>query len=1352
MKKRLIIFSILLTSILAIEDIYSQKMSINPLSAIEQFPSRSVQRILQDSDGYLWFGTLDGLCRYDGYRVQTFRSDMNNPNLLTNNEITCLVEDKNHNIWIGTKEGVNILNRNTFEIRHIRVDYIQSGIIRCILAASDGAIWIGTGNTVYRYNLEEGKIENMSERGIPSAGINSIYEDKYGDIWVSLWNWGLHRYKKDGTVVSYPKIGHKNNPFKIFHDNKNQYWICTWGDGLYQFFPNNNPEKMYLKFDVYNDEGSRTEDTFYSIVQDDSFGYIWAISFSGLYALEYASDNTIRQVHISHLLKNTNNIFSELIKDQDGSLWIAAFSEGAFSVNFNKPDIQNIDFEDLKFKMKTTPNITLMYKDHEGVLWLNQNRFGLCLYYPESKSINRFTDFHVLKNIQGMKNITCIRQMNVSNDVWIGFTNEPVVYVLDRNKQNIVVKSVIDLREKQSKAEGVRLFFEDSKNNIWIITSSEVFFKPYNSDEIHLLSDISSITAITEDIQGAIWMSSEGGGVYKIESVNIDKISEQKIDNYNKKSGDLISDNITTICAAQDGYIWMGTREGSIIVYNHKNQKFEDYTQSCRMTGEAIQDIIVDKFNNIWITTNKKIIEYNPISGASRDYSVSDGLLVNSFLKGSVYIDNSKNQIYFGGNQGISILNPTKEWANMDKRPRVQVSDVKLQGQSLINNNTEPKFSAMLQELILDSDDKNIEIDFTSLDYIYPKKIIYAYKMDGIDDNWIYTDGSRQFATYNNLKKGTNIFYIKATDENRLWSGDVTVFKIYKQPAFYETWWAYILYVLFIMTCLYITFRIVRNRIRLRNQLKIAQIEKDKSEELVQTKLRYFTNISHDFLTPLTIVSCLIDDIETMSDRKISQFEVMRANINRLRRLLQQVLDFRKVESGNMKLKVSNGDISAFIEDICLNNFIPLINKKKINFIFESEPKQIQGYFDADKLDKIVYNILSNALKYTPAEGNVKVAINTYVKGNFSFLQIEISDTGLGIHPDDINSIFTRFYFNKKNNTAETNGIGLSLTRDLVTLHHGTISVESELNVGTTFKVGIPIDENFFSEAEISNTLPDILNVSECLDDAEINEEINTTKEVDSQETEEINILLVEDNEDILYTLKNILQKHYNIFTATNGLIALNIVKDNDIDIIVSDIMMPEMDGLELCRTLKSSIETSHISILLLTAKNSVEDRIECYEAGADGYISKPFDMKVLVARINSLVVNKKSRQSQFKSNVEINIATLDYPSLDEQFLNNAVKIIEDHLSDTGFDINIFAKSMNMSKSSLYRKIRTMTSLPPNEFIRNIRLKHACLLLKDKSRTISEIAYSVGFTDPRYFATCFKSEFGMTPSEYQKSI
>jgi signal transduction histidine kinase/DNA-binding response OmpR family regulator len=623
--------------------------------------------------------------------------------------------------------------------------------------------------------------------------------------------------------------------------------------------------------------------------------------------------------------------------------------------------------------------------------------------------------------------------------------------------------------------------------------------------------------------------------------------------------------------------------------------------------------------------------------------------------------------------------------------------------------------------------------------------------MDGVDDDWVYVRGDRQFAFYNQLPKGKRTFYLKTTDVNGLWSNYIAEVQVFKQPAFYETLWAYLFYIVFTLLCLYLFYHRMKRRIQLRHELRIAQIDKEKSEELVQTKLRYFTNISHDLLTPLTIITCLIDDAEMTNGSRISQLTMIRSNVNKLRRLLQQILDFRKVESGNMKLSVSKSDVISFIDDVCKIHFTPLMRKKNQTFTFLTEDRHLMAYFDRDKLDKIVSNLLSNACKYTANGGDIKLIVDSYWESEYHHLRIQVVDTGEGIAPADLENVFKRFYTINKGDESESNGIGLSLTKDLVELHHGTINVESELGKGSTFTVDLPINKDSYQEDEL---------ISEHISVNGINTDLILEKEelIDSKVGEgedmqiaDVHLLLVEDNEELLFLMEKILSKHYHVLIAKDGLEALNVIKDNEIDIIISDVMMPEMDGLEFCRTLKSNLETSHIPIILLTAKNTVEDRIECYNAGADGYISKPFELKILEARINNFIMHKKNKQEEFRSNVEVNIDSLEPSSMDKEFLDKVISVIKSNMSEGDFDVVQLADALAVSKSSLYRKMKIATGLSPIEFIRNIRLKHGSQLLKDKSISVAEVAYECGFSNPKYFATCFKEEFGVTPKEYQKS-
>jgi len=920
-----------------------------------------------------------------------------------------------------------------------------------------------------------------------------------------------------------------------------------------------------------------------------------------------------------------------------------------------------------------------------------------------------------------------------------------------KDKKEIELLGTLKLTDYVDNSGFPRLFYADSNHNLWVGTTKGILVKPANEK---ILQDAKfpfvDIIGIGEGKDGSLWISTRKQGVYNAKISSDLTLEEKNLRNLKTHAEGVISDNIGAICVDDNGLVWMGSQDGDVFTYDPQTNKVENLSDMFDMLEEGIFNIITDQLGHIWISTNKRVIEYDPKNGGIMDYSTMTDVMVNSFMPNSYYKTRS-GKILYGGNKGISVFTPYDHLSDNPRRIRTMVSDVKIDGVSSLLEKNNQRFNLRSQIISLNAGDKNIEIDFSSLNYAFPDKIKYAYKMDGVDDDWVYVRGDRQFAFYNQLPKGKRTFYLKTTDVNGLWSNYIAEVQVFKQPAFYETLWAYLFYIVFTLLCLYLFYHRMKRRIQLRHELRIAQIDKEKSEELVQTKLRYFTNISHDLLTPLTIITCLIDDAEMTNGSRISQLTMIRSNVNKLRRLLQQILDFRKVESGNMKLSVSKSDVISFIDDVCKVNFTPLMRKKNQTFTFLTEDRHLMAYFDRDKLDKIVSNLLSNACKYTANGGDIKLIVDSYWESEYHHLRIQVVDTGEGIAPADLENVFKRFYTINKGDESESNGIGLSLTKDLVELHHGTINVESELGKGSTFTVDLPINKDSYQEDEL---------ISEHISVNGINTDLILEKEelIDSKVGEgedmqiaDVHLLLVEDNEELLFLMEKILSKHYHVLIAKDGLEALNVIKDNEIDIIISDVMMPEMDGLEFCRTLKSNLETSHIPIILLTAKNTVEDRIECYNAGADGYISKPFELKILEARINNFIMHKKNKQEEFRSNVEVNIDSLEPSSMDKEFLDKVISVIKSNMSEGDFDVVQLADALAVSKSSLYRKMKIATGLSPIEFIRNIRLKHGSQLLKDKSISVAEVAYECGFSNPKYFATCFKEEFGVTPKEYQKS-
>lgn len=732
---------------------------------------------------------------------------------------------------------------------------------------------------------------------------------------------------------------------------------------------------------------------------------------------------------------------------------------------------------------------------------------------------------------------------------------------------------------------------------------------------------------------------------------------------------------------------------------------------------------------------------------STRIYTSADGLQDNFIVNSSCSRD---GELFFGGHKGYNSFFPDK-MEIPSQETNFLITDIKIFNHSFKNLPVElqqkisPVMPTYTSKIELPYKYNNFSIEFAALTYKNPELNRYAYRLQNFDRDWQYTDADRRFAYYNNLPSGTYTFQLKATNENGEWSGYVREFTVVVLPPFWATWWAYLLYMVLVLVIGVLIYRTIKKRILLQNALRLREMEKAKAEELNHAKLQFFTNITHELLTPLTIISATVDELKTQAPSHNDLYTVMNSNIQRLIRLLQQILEFRKAETGNLKLRVSPGDLAAFVRT-GTESFKPLVKKRKIHFSLLCDPESIVGYFDIDKLDKIMYNLLSNAAKYNKEDGFIQVTLS-YDEEDREFVLLRVKDNGKGISREKQATLFKRFYEGdyRKFNTIGT-GIGLSLTKDLVTLHGGTISVESEVDHGTEFIVRIPIERSYYDEEQIDD---EVISLRQTAIDYEDTPE-DVIAEVQELATKANSILLVEDNEELLNLMTKLLGREYNVFTAENGKEGIIVLENEDVDLIVSDIMMPEMDGIEFCKYVKGHLEISHIPVILLTAKNKEEDRAEAYEIGADAFISKPFNLTVLHARIRNLLKYKARMAHDFKNQIVFEVKDLNYTSLDEDFIQRAINCVNNHLEDPNFDQAQFADEMLTSKSTLYKKLKSLAGLNTSSFIRNVRLKAACRIMEEKGINIrvSELAYAVGFNDPKYFSSCFKKEFGMLPSEY----
>lgn len=1309
---------------------YAQNIIVKDIPLLDKLPIKAIHRIFQDSDGYMWYGTFNGLCRSDGYNIRVFRSDLYHPGLLADNYITYISEDHNKKIWFGTMKGGYILDKATYQITRIDLQELTNTNVFTINVTNDGTIWVSMPGALFHYKTDGSLIKRYSMKYNGQSGcIYFVYENKKNELLISVTGNGM--YKLNKAKDEFQPYHHHNNYKdieRIIWDDEHQcYWLGTWGNGILRFNPEApSEEQRYIPQPLPVDITGKSVGAIYHMVQDDTFKYIWVTSWNDLYAFRITSDGSLEQVDTSSFLNPGNKILYEIYKDKQGKLWVSAFDVESFIIDIRDYIVKDYSLPDLRSRIKATPAIVTLFKDKGDVFWLSQDRYGLCIYDIRNNKLKHYSECPGMQHLP-FGAIDYMVKSNNSEKVWVVPSSSSTVFGLSRQGMDIQAKLQITLDNLSKNPGRINTAFEDANKNLWIGSTTGLYIYKISKSTLEVVTTVKgNVAGITQTTDGKIWVTLKEKGICCIKP-------DKQVENY------LFNKDFVCIASTSDGKIWLGTSEGEVLLFDPNHSKeLQDYSRTCGMNGDIINNIIVDNYNHVWITTNHTLKEFNPRNGAYRSYTTHEPKFqIQRFFSQAICYD-PQGAIYFGGIGGIVSIPPSQQLESIPQQVTTHISDIKIMGQSLSENNKN-----ILPEngtIEISADDQNLEIEFSSLDFHNLEQIRYAYRLIGVDNNWIYLNEGKNSAFYNKLDKGYYTFQVKATDKNGLWSDKVTEIKIHRLPALYETWWAYTLYIFLVIGIVWIILRLYLLRVKQENSQKL-------SEQITQIKLHYFTNISHELLTPLTILSCLSDEMELSGKEDATKISLMQSNIQRLKRLLQQVLDFRKVESKNMKLYVSYGDIQAFVQNTCESSFALPMKNKHINFSFTTEDNKVEGYFDQDKLDKILFNLLSNALKYTSANKNVNVKVESYTQDSHHFVRIIVEDEGKGIAPKEIDKIFTRFYSSQLNDAGLSNGIGLSLTKELVELHHGVIKAQSQLEKGSVFIIEIPIDKESYATHEFK--------------EMSVESELNKTllKRTQQTETEELsddtksdyNLLLVEDNEELLLLMKSIFHKFYNVATATNGCEALEYIKENNVDVIISDIIMPEMNGLQLCQSIKTDISTSHIIVILLTSDTNTKMQIDSYNMGADAYVAKPFKTSILNAQLESLLKKRRTSQMQFTANpIETSISDSSFTSLDQQFIKKALDIVEQNLSDADLDVTILADKLNMSRSTLTRKIKVITGKTPLDFIKDIKMQHARQMLENKTATVADVIIALGYSDHKNFTNTFKKTFGMTPSDYLK--
>ena len=1323
------------------------KLNIEHIDNTMGLPSNEIRRIFQDQEGYLWFGSRNGLIRYDGYSFMLIKNSILQPNLMTFNAIMSIADDANY-VWVGTESGLNRWNKKLQQMEKINHPNLTNLRIEKIIP-SGNFFWLATPQGVLKYYPTENKVIHCfpkSENYIQTSGVIDMIKDCRGRLWFASWENGLFCYNPEVNKLSqYPNIGIRNSAHTLFEDKNGTIWFGSWGSGLFKVLNDDDPKRAYYQsFSTTSNPGSLSSDIIYSINQDSKSGNIWVGHRNGLSILtdlnnpnsfvNYSADNASRALK--------DNDVNAVYRDRSGIMWLGLLGGGVSKVNV---DISKLQFNSLDPINAKTHNrsICAMWYDGFQTLWLGINYNGLYLYDKISKQYKDLTSLIKPKGSNYSININEFAYIKRFHELWVSIETEGIMRVKVDEKMRPISSIRLDFRICDSKR--VNRIYEDRKGNVWMLSSNGLYVLFPNGKVIKQSSinkgNESALycQTITEDLYGNLWIGTRKHGVVKAIIQN----NTLQLVNYSEQENQINNNNVLSIFVDHSQTIWAATNGGGLSLFNQKEKRFESVNNRYNIPYDILFNLFEDKYNNLWVSNENALIRLDKTrKGNANVFSSSDGLWNNVFWAACRPVRLDSTQYVIGGVRGYNVLEVDKMVTN-NYVPQLAINDFKINGQSVYSEKLRSRIDTINQQIKLHYNENSFAIEFAALCYNNPKKNYYAYRLKGFEENWKYVDATQRFVFYTNLNSGKYTFELKASNENSIWNETPLQMVISIQRTPFLSWYAWIIYLIIIGLIARYVYKNVANKVVLNRQVEISEIEKKNTEKLTHTKLKFFTNISHELLTPLTILECVVDDIKRSKQVNEEQTEVMSNNIFRLIRLIRQILEFRKAESDNLRLKVSYGNVSEVIRVISDINFKPLNEKRQIHFSIISNPKYIVGYFDPDKLEKIVYNLLSNAFKYNKPNGFVQVTLNEVDDNGKRSLSFSVKDGGIGMSKEKLPDIFNRFYDGDYRKQEETGtGIGLSLTKTLVELHHGRITVESNPGVGTEFTVYIPLNAEYYSQDEIDN-----LNTegNDENDNININQKIIFNEDLRT-------ILLVDDNQELLRVVAEPLRDKYNVVTAENGLDALGKIELYPIDLVVSDVMMPEMDGFTLCSKIKESIDTSHIPVILLTAKSREEDQIQGYESGADSYITKPFKPSLLVTRIAGIFKNREQQAKRFNIQEAPLVSSLEIGKIDQQFIVKAIQVVETNLENAEFDVVQFESALNMTNSTLYRKIKSITGTSPTDFIRNIRLKNSCLLLQKGTMNISEVAYAVGFNDPKYFTRCFRKEFGKTPGDYRKEL
>lgn len=1308
MKKLLVILLGLLTMEPCSADLYRVYQTNDGLS------HNSVWAVMQDSQGFMWFGTNDGLNRFDGVSFKIYRRQQSDSQSIGNNFIHCLLEDRAGSILVGTKEGLYQYRQETEQFRHISLNGKPVGqdrtSVHSLVQDKSGNIWVGCyGQGIYVLNADYQIMKHYDEHQLPSRFINTLAFDMAGKLWAGTDGKGLFCLNaKTGRGVSAFDNGTVQS---IYCDNNNILWIGTATEGLIRY---DHRAGVIRRLD-----GQQTSRAYYNIKAITAYqpNILVMSSEAGLLKLDSQTE-TLEPFNDALIYDNLPDysIFA-IAKDKEDGLWLGTYFYG---VSYWSPRINSFSYY---APQKNSPGwsnsiVKRMALGTQGDVWLSTRNFGLVRYNTESHTMKSFPVQGITHNLQEL--------MVDGQQLWINDYDRRLV-VVDIPTGRIV--------KEFSTANGlpsniVNTLCKTSDGRIFIGTSKGV--SVYHNGTLERLSQIpeGSVMKIIEDYDGSIWMAMHFHGVIHL-------LANGTVKQYVHSPADSLSvmgNNINTVFQDTQGHVWIGTEGEGLGLFNQKTGRMERiFNEGNGLPSNIIYAIQEDAQGMLWVSTSSGLIKMNP----KKDYYVHQfryiESLVNIHYLHNSFLRDARDRLYFGGSSGFISFNPA-DITDSDIPPVIQLTDLYINGKRTTQLSEDTPLDNPLNstdQIELSASQNTFSFDVACLSYVSPEEDVIAYQLVGFDKTWKYLPAGQRHILYMNIPSGHYTLQVKAINTDGVES-DPVMLDIEVNPPFLLSRWMLFVYALTVILLTLYTVRRYKRRLEAANQEKMLKFSMDKEKELYEAKIGFFTNIAHEIRTPLSLICAPLEALLASKDgneKTRANLTVMRSNVQRLLELVNQLLDFRKVESQLMTLNIRPCQVSDIVLSIA-RRYEEFVRLHEMTLDTSAVTTGIVANLDEEAFKKIVGNLISNATKFA----NRQIIVSLVVQPDTKNMELRVTDDGPGIKQEDQQRIFESFYQVDDHGKRPGSGLGLPLALNLAKMHGGDISVESAYGHGSTFILTLPTTLSAEEAVETTTSQPD----------EEPTETVTTT--------ETIQVLFVEDNDELRQFVSENLGEGFRVYCADNGVEALRQLEEHNVDIIVSDIMMPEMDGLELCRVLKQGDTYAHIPLILLSAKSDMETKVGGLEVGAAAYLEKPFTMQQLRAQISSIIEDRNQLREQFiKSPLDFYRKPHSDDTQEKQnaeFVNRLNQLILENLTNSDFTIDGLARMFLMSRSNFHKRLKGVTGETPNDYIRIVRLNKSAELLATGKYQIVEVCYMVGFNTPSYFSKCFQEHFGKLPKEY----